>query len=600
MFAIRRFSVAAKLISSFLLIALIVLAVAIISYLGMQAINRDLADMFDNELGPVELLGQLDAAYYRIRGNVFQFILLPEERSRIEQMISADKAEIESQMERYAGMELASDERAVWAKFTKAWSLYQQEASSVLAQVRAGNQAEALRNLTSGPANTSGQAVAEVLDALIEVHARHSDLAHQEGAATFQQSLWMLIVASLLGMAVAIGAGLAIGRWIAGNLNKVKYAAELLAAGDLAQRAHISTGDEIEGLARAFNAMAERLQEMVETEGQNRAILQAALREFAAFSVRVAGGDLAGRLDDRGEDELAQFARNLNAMAAGLGAISVQVREGAQGIGAATAEILAAVSQHTASANEQSAAVHQVTATVDEVRAASEQTAEKAGEVEQMAQGSVRVSQEGTQSVEAILRGMVEIRERVAAIAQDVLALSAQSQQIGEIIVVVNDIADQSNLLALNAAIEAAKAGEQGKGFAVVAAEVRNLATQSKAATGKVRGLLGEIQRATNAAVLATEQGTQRVEAGLGLAERAGGVIGELAQAIRGAAQAAQQIAASAHQQSAAMDQIAQAMREVQQATVQSVAGARQSQVAAEGLNDLARQLRSLTDQYKV
>jgi methyl-accepting chemotaxis protein len=195
---------------------------------------------------------------------------------------------------------------------------------------------------------------------------------------------------------------------------------------------------------------------------------------------------------------------------------------------------------------------------------------------------------------------MVEIRERVAAIAQDVLALSAQSQQIGEIIGVVNDIADQSNLLALNAAIEAAKAGEQGKGFAVVAAEVRNLATQSKAATGKVRGLLGEIQRATNAAVLATEQGTQRVEAGLGLAERAGGVIGELAQAIRGAAQAAQQIAASAHQQSAAMDQIAQAMREVQQATVQSVAGARQSQVAAEGLNDLARQLRSLTNQYKV
>jgi methyl-accepting chemotaxis protein len=217
-----------------------------------------------------------------------------------------------------------------------------------------------------------------------------------------------------------------------------------------------------------------------------------------------------------------------------------------------------------------------------------------------LAQTSVRVGQEGTESVEAMLAGMAEIRAKVEAIAGDVLALSAQSQQIGEIIAVVNDIADQSNLLALNAAIEAAKAGEQGKGFAVVAAEVRSLATQSKAATGKVRGLLGEIQKATNAAVLATEQGSQRVERGMGLAQRAGGVIGELAATIREAAQAVQQIAASAQQQSTAMDQIAAAMRDVNQATVQFVAGARQSQTAAEGLNGLARQLQTLTERYRV
>src|SRR5207237_6717599 len=121
-----------------------------------------------------------------------------------------------------------------------------------------------------------------------------------------------------------------------------------------------------------------------------------------------------------------------------------------------------------------------------------------------------------------IVDGMGDIRSKVQTIAQDILALSEQTQQIGEITATVNDIADQSNLLALNAAIEAAKAGEQGKGFAVVASEVRNLAEQSKQATGKVRTILSDIQKATNAAVLPTEQGTSVAESGTGLAGRAG------------------------------------------------------------------------------
>jgi len=593
-----KLDVRTKLVLSFLIVALIIPIISLGSFFAMRRLDVQLMEIIRYDVEPLQSLGEVDTLLHEVHGAAAEFILLPEER--IEQTLTAGVGEIGRRLDDHRRGHLDDEEMGLLDRLDRAWPSYQDELANLLILVKAGNQAEALRSLASGTARLRFQAVVTAVDNLTALEARHAAAREAQAHDVFLTAVRILIAITAGALLLAVGLGWVIGRIITRNLAVLSKTAELLAAGDLAQRAHVSTGDEIEGLARAFNAMAERLQAMVETESQNRTILQAALHEFAVFSVRVAGGDLAGRLDDRGEDELAQFARNLNAMAAGLGAISVQVREGAQGIGAATAEILAAVSQHTASANEQSAAVHQVTATVDEVRAASEQTAEKAGEVAQMAQGSVRVSQEGTQSVEAILRGMAEIRERVAAIAQDVLALSAQSQQIGEIIGVVNDIADQSNLLALNAAIEAAKAGEQGKGFAVVAAEVRNLATQSKAATGKVRGLLGEIQRATNAAVLATEQGTQRVEAGLGLAERAGGVIGELAQAIRGAAQAAQQIAASAHQQSAAMDQIAQAMREVQQATVQSVAGARQSQSAAEGLNDLARQLRSLTDQYKV
>ena len=93
------------------------------------------------------------------------------------------------------------------------------------------------------------------------------------------------------------------------------------------------------------------------------------------------------------------------------------------------------------------------------------------------------------------------------ATAENILALAEQAQAIGEIIATVNDIAEQTNLLALNAAIEASRAGEQGKGFAVVAGEVKALADQSKKATAQVRQILGEIQKATNTAVLSTEEG---------------------------------------------------------------------------------------------
>jgi methyl-accepting chemotaxis protein len=179
------------------------------------------------------------------------------------------------------------------------------------------------------------------------------------------------------------------------------------------------------------------------------------------------------------------------------------------------------------------------------------------------------------------------------AIAARILTLSEQAQAIGEITATVGDLAEQSNLLAVNAAIEAAKAGEAGKGFAVVAAEVKSLAEQSRAATAQVRGILGEVQRATQAAVMAAEQGVKVSEAGAGVAIRAGEAIRLLAENVGESAQAAQQILASAQQQGGGMDQVALAMRNIQQASTQTLASTRQVERAAQDLNELARRLQA-------
>ncbi|MGH2874124.1 MAG: methyl-accepting chemotaxis protein, partial [Solirubrobacteraceae bacterium] len=335
-------------------------------------------------------------------------------------------------------------------------------------------------------------------------------------------------------------------------------------------------------------------------ERESREALQEAVRNYSQFASKVADGDLTVTVSAMGADELQQLSGSLNTMVAGLAEISGEIQTGVQDIGVSTAEILSTVNQHTESAGAQSAAISETSATINELRSAADDTAQRARDVARQAAESVAVSNEGTGAVSAIASAMEEIRNRVDGIAQEILTLSEKTQQIGAITQTVNELADRSNLLALNASIEAARAGEHGKGFAVVADQVRSLAEQSKGATAQVEEILNDVKQATAAAVKASEEGTKVVDNGLQLTGRAGEGIASLTDTIREASSAAEQIAASAHQQSVGMDQIAEAMGNIESGTTQFLEGAQQSQVAAEALNELSAKLAALTDRYRV
>ena len=339
-------------------------------------------------------------------------------------------------------------------------------------------------------------------------------------------------------------------------------------------------------------------------EREQRRHLQSAIQSYTDYMAKVVQGDLAARLkldgqEGRESDPLIGLGRNLNEMMDNLQRMVTQIHETASNLSAAMAEILAATAQQAAGASEQSAAIAQTTTTVDELKTIAEQSVARAQEVAGASQRTVEVSRTGQRAVEETIGSMREIRARVEGIAENTLALSEQTQQVGEIIDTVNDIAAQSNILALNASVEAARAGEYGKGFAVVAVEVRNLAEQSRQATAQVRAILSDIQKATNATVMATEEGTKQVEEGMALASQAGESIEQLAGVIEGAAQAATQMVAGGRQQAAGVEQVAVAMQSINQATAQSLESTRQAEKAVQELNELARSLTEMVEAYQ-
>ena len=324
------------------------------------------------------------------------------------------------------------------------------------------------------------------------------------------------------------------------------------------------------------------------------------VERMAQVAIKISGGDLRQEVAHTTQDEMGQLASAFNDMLKSIRGMLSQMREASENIESSTNEILTAATQQSAGASEQAASISETGATVKEISQTASQTADKANSVIDISQRSEQISVVGQRAVEDSIAGIEELRGQVEAIAQNIIELSERTQQIGEIITTVNDLAEQSNLLALNASIEAAKAGEQGKGFAVVAVEMRNLAEQSKQATAQVRTILSDIQRATRAAVAVTEEGSRKAETSVQLANTSGENIRSLAQVIKESSLAAKQIAALASQQSVGIEQISTAMTNIKQSTSESVAGTKQIERALQDLKSLSDRLSSIVNRYEM
>ena len=272
---------------------------------------------------------------------------------------------------------------------------------------------------------------------------------------------------------------------------------------------------------------------------------------------------------------------------------SEQVSSSAQESQTTARNLADAAQQQARQISSATSAINQIVTSMDTV---SKDSAESAD----VAERSVKIASRGAEVVRETISGMDSIRDQIQETSKRIKRLGESSQEIGSIVELINDIAEQTNILALNAAIQAASAGEAGRGFAVVADEVQRLAERSTGATKRIETLVQAIQSDTNEAINSMEQTTTEVVAGARLAEDAGSALGDIERVSHDLSALIQTISTAAREQSAAATDISVSMNAIQEITSQTSQGASQTADSIGTLEQLASELRRSVAHFKL
>ncbi len=316
---------------------------------------------------------------------------------------------------------------------------------------------------------------------------------------------------------------------------------------------------------------------------------------------QISRGDMTVHLEPEGKSEIVDnLFTSTNQMVRNIKQIIQQVAEAVDSTISVSTQIAASVEEMSAGAEELNNQTHAIATSIDEMTKTIVETTQNTTSAAKSARDAGVIADEGGRVVNKAVDGMETISTVVSQAAEKIIELGNNSDKIGEIIAVINEIAEQTNLLALNAAIEAARAGEHGRGFAVVADEVRKLSERTSSATKEIADMVQEIQSYTKQAVASINEGTEEVKEGKDLAQKAGEAILNIVEKTNIVVDEINQVATASEEQSSTSEQVSQNITMINNVSSETLIGIQQVATATYELNQMTENLQALLKQFKI
>lgn len=535
-----------KLLSSFIICALITLAVGGLGMVGINRLATALSVTFSNSLVSVgninETLTSLIAhnrGLYRLL-DAYTGDVSDADKTRVRQNLATDLARAEDAFRTYRATPLAVDERAAGDKYEALWPGYVAAAQKVIELMDAGDLAQARTRLNALSVDGFNHS-RDYLRVMIDSNKRQI----KEGAEGAQEleasSTRILLVGIVIAFLVAATLGILITRMITRPLAVAVASAQRIAGGDLTHSISTTRGDEA---GQLLNALA----------------------------------DMQGGL----KRTIQQIASASNQLASAAEELSAVTEESSRGL------------------TRQNDEIQQAATAVNEMTAAVEEVARNAVSTSEASNAATEDAAHGRSQVHHTLMGISTMVEEITESTETVTELAGHIREVSKVLDVIRSIAEQTNLLALNAAIEAARAGEQGRGFAVVADEVRALAHRTQASTVEIEGMISTVQSGANGAVTAMGKSLSLATNTQVLAQSAGAALEKITDRVVTINERNLVIASASEEQAQVAREVDRNLLNIQDLSTQTAAGANQTSASSQELSRLAVSFNALVTQFKL